>query len=374
LRKISSDALQPGWKVGRPIYDSEGRILLNVGVILTNRYIKRLKRLGIPAVYIDEGLLPDVQIDDVICEQTRLQAIKQVKEIYSEYSQRPDFQPRAIIKKAGVVSVINKIIDELLANRSLLVNLVDIRSFDEYTFGHSVNVCVLAALTGITMEFSRVKLFHLGMAALLHDIGKTFVPENILNKPGPLTEEEFEVVKKHSLHGYQVLSIDPSVSKVCAVVAVQHHERYNGQGYPYGLEKNGIHEFSRITGMVDMYDAITADRIYRKAYPPNEAYEMLAGSGDFLFDFNVVQAFLQNIAAYPIGTIVRLSTGEVGIVVETIKGFPLHPRVRILFSAQGEPVFGEVEIGLNEKQNITISSVIEDFDNPGFSRRQNQGT
>jgi len=212
LRRIRTDMLKTVWKVGWPIYDSEGRLLLNKGIILTGRHINRLKQLGIPAVYIDDGLLPDVQVDDVICEQTRLRAIKQIKSIFSESGQKTVSLSRSIIKKAEVANIVDSIIDDLQANRILVVNLTDIRSYDDYTFGHSVNVCVLAVLTGISMGFSRVKLSYLGMAALLHDLGKTLVPESILNKPGALTEKEFEEIKKHTCYGHQALSNNPDIS------------------------------------------------------------------------------------------------------------------------------------------------------------------
>jgi len=359
VRKIPVNLLAPGLKIGRPVYDSQGRILLNQGVTLTQRYISRLKLLGIPAVYIDDGFFPDFQIDDVISEQTRVWATQQVKRLFSP--SQPSAQKKPVIALAEVAKVVERLLEEIMTNKSTVVNLTDIRSHDEYTFGHSVNVAVLAILTGINLGYSRVKLFQLGMAALLHDIGKTRIPLSILNKPGTLTADEFAEIKKHPSYGYEIISEDPALGKLCAVVALQHHERYNGKGYPKGLSGGEIHHFAGITGMVDMYDALTSDRIYRKACPAYEAYEMISGSGNLLFAFSLVRAFLDNVAAYPTGTLVKLNTGEIGVVLETKKGYSLYPKVRILFAASGEPLLGREEVCLAEQEGLFVNEVIEDY-------------
>ncbi|SHJ54517.1 HD-GYP domain-containing protein [Desulfofundulus thermosubterraneus] len=359
MRKVPTNLLRPGLKVGRAVYNASGQVLLQAGTILTERFITRLKMLGIPAVYIDD--FPGVEVEDVISEETRAQAIAKVKALLLSKSQQSTGPSRALIGVKDMISTVNEIIDELLSRRSLMVNLVDIRSLDEYTFGHSVNVCVLAIITGITLGYSRTKLFHLGMAALLHDIGKTRIPLEILNKPGPLTGEEFQLIKKHCIYGAEILEQDPGANLLCRIVAMQHHERHNGQGYPLGLKGAEIHEFAQITGLVDMYDALTADRVYRPAYPVHEAYEMIAGSGDYLFDFDIVQAFLSNVAAYPAGSLVRLSSGEIGVVIETERGFSLYPRVLVLFSAHRQPLAKPYEIKLAEHRHLTVTEVIKDY-------------
>ena len=370
MRKVPTSVLKPGMKTGRPIYNASGQVLLNSGVVLTERFIHRLKMLGVPAVYIDDGFLPDIEINDVISEETRVQAVARVKALLAEQERRRSPVGRAIIGVKDLYSTVNDIIDELLSNRSLMVNMVDIRCLDEYTFGHSVNVCVLAIITGITMGFSRQKLFHLGMGALLHDIGKIGVPLEILNKPGPLTREEFEIVKKHCAYGAAILEKDRHAGPLCRLVALQHHERYGGQGYPAGLAGDEIHLFARITGMVDTYDALTADRVYRRAFPPHEAYEMIAASGNYLFDFEVVKSFLHNVAAYPLGSLVRLSSGETGVVVETVRGYSLYPRVRILFDADGAPLPAPYEIWLGEHRRLVVREVIQDYWELGGDMRE----
>ncbi|SHE90771.1 HD-GYP domain-containing protein [Desulforamulus putei] len=359
MRRVSLQHVKPGMKVGRPVFNSNGQVLLNAGVILNERYIARLRLLGIPSLYIDDGLLPDIQVDDVISDETRIKAVKQVKDLLKTHSLSLGSNVKEMER---VYSTINEIIDQLLNNNKLMVELIDIRSLDDYVFAHSVNVCVLALMTGIFLGYERPKLFHLGMGALLHDIGKILVPKEILNKPGPLTEEEYNIVKKHPEYGLQILSKNPHVSSLSRLVVYQHHERYCGTGYPQGLKDLEIHEFAQITGMVDMYDALTADRVYRKAFPPHEAYEMIAGAGDYLFSYHIIEPFLANIAAYPAGTVVELSSREIAVVVCTTKGFSLYPRVRLLYDKARKPVTDLIEIELSDYRNVVISRVVDEIE------------
>ncbi|WP_242652629.1 HD-GYP domain-containing protein [Desulfofarcimen acetoxidans] len=348
-------ALQPGQKVGKPVINGSGQVLLNRGVILTRNYIDKLYRLGIVSLYIDDGLLPDIEVNDIISDKTRIDTIKHVKDIMTTHNEGQSKRCGAsILASKKTLSLVYDIIDQLLDNNNLIVNLIDIRTMDDYTYAHSVNVCVLSVLTGISMGMVRSQLVQLAIGALFHDIGKMLVPLSILNKPAKLTPQEFEEIKLHPGNGFNILSNDTNISRNSALIAQQHHERYNGEGYPGGLEGEAIHLFSQIVGMVDMYDALTADRIYRKGVPPQEVYEMILGSGDCLFKQEIINQFLKNIAAYPAGTVVKLSTGEIAIVIETLPGYTQYPKVRILFTDNLEPVDEQIEISLLEHRNITI--------------------
>jgi len=360
MRRVPSTALRPGMKVGHAIYNSNGEILLNSHVVLKKSYIDSLIKMGIPAIYIIDESLPEFYVEDIIDEKTRVDTIRLTKHILKD----TDFA-KSPLSKTQILEVRNSIvdiIDQLLEKQHLMVNIVDIRSFDDYLFGHSVNVCVLSLITGISLGYNKAKLMLLGMGALMHDIGKTLLPAKLLNKPGTLTAEEFNIVKQHSELGYTILSnYQPHISKVSALIALQHHERFNGEGYPRGLcgFKSEIHEYSQITGIADVYDAMTADRVYRKAHPPHEAYEMLAGSGNFFFDYKIVSSFLSNIAAYPAGSLVRLSTNEIALVTETAKGYSLYPKMIIIFDATGKHLKKPVEIDLSKQNTVTITKVLK---------------
>lgn len=357
MRRLPVRYLQPGMVVGRPVYSSTGQLLINRGVRLTRRIIERLVELGIPALYVLDAYTGDSAAEDIIAEETRLKAIQQVRELLAE-GEPGSSRLRQIIHKVEKLSqTVNEIIDQLLAKPNLVVNLTDIRAVDDYTFGHSVNVCVLSLLTGLTLGYNRSELFHLGLGAIMHDLGKVKVPKEILQKPGPLSEEEFAVMQRHAEWGHEILRATATVSRLAALIPLQHHERYAGQGYPAGLKGRDIHNFAAICGLADVFDAITADRVYRQAAPVHEAYEYLAGAGDYLFDHRLVCAFLENIALYPTGTMVRLSTGEVAVVVETRRGMPRQPKVKVLFDAEGQPL-DPFELDLAERANVVITEVL----------------
>ena len=355
LRKLKVCLLKEGMKVAKAIYNSDGQVLLIKGVILNDKYIDRLKKLGIPAVYIDDGIT-DVEIYDVIADETRTKALKNIKNMF-ELKSKSNLAKNMLVSKE-VLDSVSDILDELLNKSDIVINLTDIRVYDDYTFAHSVNVCVLALVTGIALGYNQKKLYNLGLGAILHDIGKVMVPKEILNKPNRLMKEEFEVIKKHPSWGYDLLKDKSEINCIVRTIVYQHHERWDGSGYPNRLKGNQIDELAQVVGLVDMYDAVTADRVYRKAMPAYEAFEMIAASGGFLFRFDIVKAFLNHIAAYPVGTWVKLSNGCIALVLETRHGMALCPKVKILFDASNNII--EEYLDLRDVINITIVKVLKE--------------
>lgn len=360
MRRVPTGRLEPGLVLARPIFSAEGTVLLAAGVPLKADYIRRLKELNITAVYVQDERLAGVEVRDVVSDETRLRTIRLVKEIMAGLgpASRPGVGRSLIGIGTQVRKAVNDIIDELLANREVLVNLTDIRSLDEYTYGHSVNVCILSVMTGISLGYDQIRLRELGVGALLHDVGKTMISDTILNKPGSLTPAEFDEVKRHSEFGFEILRAQ-DVGALAAHVAYQHHERYNGEGYPRGLTGGEIHEFGVICGVCDVYDALVADRVYREAYLPHEAVELLSGSGDHWFDFRVVKSFLDNIAPYPVGSTVLLSNREVGMVVRVKRGLAHRPVVRIISDAGGRSLSAPRELDLAGETTITIVDCLD---------------
>ncbi len=356
MRKVSVDALEPGMIIGRPVYDSYGFLLLNTGKELKKEYIQQLKKLNIPAVYIIDNIIPDINIDDVILDETRLKANNIVRKILIDLEKQPDkSRSKLLFAQKEIRNVLNEIIDQLFANKNLIINLSDIRTFDSYTFAHSVNVAIMAITTAISFQIPRSKLYEIGFGALLHDLGKVKIPDAILNKKDKLTPEEYKEIKKHPLLGYEMLKAQSLIGPLSAKIVLQHHERNNGKGYPLGLTDKQIHLFSKICSVADVYDALVSDRPYRKALPPHRALEILQ-AGVELFDIEVLNNFFRHIAAYPIGTFVGLSNGEIGIVIHNTMGFPLRPRVRILCTKEFEPV-QQYELNLIDKIDVIIDEV-----------------
>lgn len=355
MRKVSTKYVKAGDKLGKSLYTKNGSLLLREGTVFTPRIISTLKKMGINYVYIDDDLLADVYVDDVILDETRAEAMEVVSQVFTYTRFSPS--QKGLLLQEKLIDIVEKIIEELLTSRQAVVELADIRSADSYTFAHSVNAAVLALITGIELGLDRKNLKELGLGTILHDVGKVFIPGEILNKPDKLTAEEMAVVQKHTLDGFNILEkngLDVNIAKV----ALEHHERMDGSGYPYGLKGDSISLHARIASLVDIYDALTSERSYRKAFPPHEAVEYIAGSGGYQLDFEVVRAFFKHIAAYPIGTFVQLDNGEIAVSIHTTIGQPMRPVVRVIFDENWNKLSEAYEIDLSQKPLIAIKRYI----------------
>lgn len=359
MRRVPVWALKPGMIVEKPVYDLKGRLLLNRGLELKKDYIHHLKRMDIPFIYIQDNFIPDVRVEDVILDETRARAVNAVRTILEEAQRQPPGSGLGLVleqKKFG--EIVDDIVDQLLDNPELMVNMADIRSSDTYTFAHSVNVAVLA-LTGAIASggFNRRQLKQIGSGSLLHDLGKIKVPMEILNKKGPLTREEFARVQKHPEDGYGMVSRQGILDGPSAEIILQHHERNDGNGYPHNRPEEDINPLAKMVAIADVYDALTSDRPYRKGFPPHRALEIMETMGD-IFDPDMLQALLNHIAAYPVGTFVELSSGEVGIVVKNWVGLPRHPRVRVFFVGEEMTRVEPFEIDLKGQESRLVDRVL----------------
>lgn len=355
MRLVKVTSLWPGMKVRHSIYSHNGREVLTAGETLDQNKIQNLITLGIQFVWVEDGFLNNLSDIEIVARETRVAAVEQVKKILLKTME----SGRLVIEPKEVYSTVNELTENILAKDNLLYNMVDLRIQDDYTFSHSVNVCILALMTGITLGFSREELSELGVGALLHDIGKVKVPDNILNKPGPLNEHEFSIMQKHTLFGYEIIKESPKIGDIPANIALQHHENYDGSGYPSGIKGDNIIKYAQIISLADRFDAITANRIYRKAFPPHEAYEMCAAAGNYYVSNDIAKAFLHNIAAYPIGTVVELNNGMVGMVLETPKGYSLFPKVRVMLDENYRPLNQQQDIPLFNRVGLGIIRVIQ---------------
>lgn len=331
MRRVPVSALLPGMRIAREVVGGHGGVYLQTGVILTHKYIRKLAELGFVSVYVRDGLLGDLHVaeaEDVVRDETRREAVSGVRNLLREAAESG---AKVIEPPRELARTVSDMVSQVVENPSPTINIYDLRAQNEYLYHHSVNVCALSLVIGTQIGLSRRELFELGIGALMHDVGKIRVPAEILDKPGKLTAEEFELVKKHTLYAEELLQNNPPA----AALAGMHHERLNGEGYPRGLKAGEIPPLVQIVGIADLFDALTADRCYRKAYRPDQALEMLLAAGDFWFDFDLVRAFVVNVAAYPVGTLVELNSGEIGVVVSTPKGFPTQPVVRVFVAADG---------------------------------------
>ncbi len=269
--------------------------------------------------------------------ETAKKVYKDAKNIVERAMQ--DVRMGRTINMDAVSKVVDGLADSVLRNVDALTSLSRLKSFDEYTFFHSVNTSVLALAMGRSLEMDRTTIHLLGVGTLLHDIGKTKVPLNILNKPARLDESEFEIMKQHALRGAEILSRTTGLREEAVRPALEHHERVDGSGYPNGRKKDDLTQFGLISSVVDVYDAITSDRCYHKAMPPYKALQFLYTLGQKgHLDPLMVQRFIKCVGVYPVGSCVGLDTGEIAVVAQIHQDQPLSPKV-LLIKDQGGGVF-----------------------------------
>jgi HD-GYP domain-containing protein (c-di-GMP phosphodiesterase class II) len=232
--------------------------------------------------------------------------------------------------------------------------LTNIHGTDAYLFQHSVNVAILAGIMGLAKGYNRNQIEDLGIGALLFDIGMTKIPKELINKTSSLTPKERIVMERHTTEGFEILRHQHDISLLSAHCALQHHERYDGSGYPRGLKKDEIHDYAQIVALADVYDALTSPRAYRNRHTPNEAIEYLLGAGNSQFDIDLIQLFCRHISIYPVATTVLLNTGQVGVVSSNNQLAVDRPVVRILREADGSPASAPYELDLKENHLLMI--------------------
>lgn len=265
-------------------------------------------------------------------------------------------------------SLVEEINQSVARNPGALLSLARLKNKDDYTYMHSVAVCVLMIALGRRLGLEGDMLRPLGMAGLLHDVGKMAVPDEVLNKPDRLTDQEFEVVKSHPVRGYEILAGsdlgDPLVLDVC----LHHHERVDGTGYPHRLGGEHLTLFARMGAVCDVYDAITSDRCYKQGWQPAQAIRKMAEWKGGHFDDAVFQAFVKTVGIYPAGTLLKLKSGRLGVVMEQTEKSLLTPRLKVFFSSRANAHIPMEVVDLARSQD-TVESV-EDPARWGFDMQK----
>lgn len=252
--------------------------------------------------------------------------------------------------------VINKLCDSILRNSNALLGLSRIRSMDQYTFEHSVSFSVLMMSFAKSMGKSKHFIRLVGIGGLLHDIGKTMTPEHILNKPGKLTAEEFVIMQQHVVHSRLILEKTKDLSQVSMDIAVMHHEKFDGNGYPRGLKGDQISLAGQMSAVVDVYDALTAERCYHKGREPAEALKYLLKAAGTHFNPILVHQFIQSVGIYPAGSLVLLNNGFLATVVE-VKENMLKPIVEIFLNSKTLICIARKLVDLSVETELKIVSV-----------------
>lgn len=366
MRLISLARAEDGAELGRDVLIGrpDGVPLLRAGIRLTPRYRELLSRAGIAAIYIEDELSDGIAVEPIIDDQTRAVATRAVAGAYTSardsLSRGRRLAPEAVQELEDVVK---RILEQIESSGGAAVALADLSSADGYTFQHSIDVTALGLLIGFRYfsdhgwtdfrgecryDELEDRLSVLGLGLLLHDIGKLAIPLGILNKPGKLTAEEWEIMKTHPRAGVDILD-GSRWSPLVKSVVLRHHERWNGSGYPDGKGGAEIHQMARIAAVADVYDAITSERLYAPARPAHVGVSAILEGRGTLFEPAVVDAFLRVVAPFPAGTEVKLTDGRTGLVVSVPDEALDRPLVRIL-GADG----AEEEVSLLRDQSLGI--------------------
>lgn len=362
MRLVSVNHLKSGMKLGKKIYNDEGLTLLSDGVELTDALINRLSRIDIGYIYVEDSLTDDIEIPSIIQDETRNQSLKAIRNQFQQMSGASGITKGLYQLDKKFSKIMDGILDDLSSQEDPMIMLLDMHTADNYLYVHSLNVCLYTLVLGIAHGYSKEELRVIGLGALLHDIGKTQVPVKIIQKPGKLSDEEFRHMQMHTEIGFQILKDEPNIPLIAAHCALQHHERIDGSGYPRGLKGHQIHEYAKWLGVADSYDAMTSNRVYKKAMLPHQAVEALYVGSGTLYEQKYLEIFRDRVAIYPLGLTVKLSTGESGVVVKIDPTMPHRPVVRVLVGPEGESV-----VPFERDLSKVLSVVVVDVADQGAS-------
>ena len=337
---IPARKLKSGMKIDQAIVDANGRALIAKGAFLDDFQIEYLMSRG-GGIYISEGE-PDpyeLEMGIEIPEKTK-EVIEKVRvEDRSKVQLNEDVKKRVgegiqyLFKNTDSSSFIdetenvsNELLNAINEDDAVAIDISILKVSDEYTFKHSVDVATMAMIIGKNYGLTKDEVREIGISGLLHDVGKSKVPNEVLNKPAKLDEKEFEIMKNHSLLGYNILKENKKfpMSIMCGVL--QHHEKMNGTGYPMGVTGDKIGKYARIIAVADVYDALVTERPYKKGFAKRDAIEMIMAMTQEL-DLKAMTSFLKSVILYPVDSIVKLSNGQYAKVVENNPLNALRPKV-----------------------------------------------
>jgi putative nucleotidyltransferase with HDIG domain len=365
MRLVNLDRCESGVKLGKSINNENGKVLLSQGTELTDRLIIKLKKYNISTIYIEDEASEGIEIVESIPEELRTEAVNEITQgfkIISELkSNRSNIQ--GMIKSGRAIRSFQKIFRDILSylneNQGALNLLATTKIHENYVFNHCLNVSIYACQLAIENGLPLKNIEELGLGAMLHDIGKVYIPSEILNKPGKLTVEEYEQVKLHCELGFETLRKIHEIPLTVAHCALQHHERIDGLGYPRGLKNDEIHRYAKILSVVDVFDAVTGSRVYRPSMLPHKGIEILYAGNGTQFDSKQIQLFKDCIAIYPQGLTIKLNDGRAGIVTKYNFHATGRPEIRIIRDEENQKVV-PYEIDLSANDNLTIEIVEAD--------------
>ncbi|MBQ0138484.1 MAG: HD-GYP domain-containing protein [Kurthia sp.] len=332
MRLISTKSLRAGMVIGSTIWNNAGTPLLQEGMQVTERIIIRLQKLNIHYVYVEDLISKDIEIIETIPPKVRHDAVKKIEESFKNMKNPANKEQMTYcldVQSKQFISIIDDLMNYIFESNEIVTVLSDAFIYDEYIYQHSLQVTIYSISIARKMGYNSEEIRQIGIGAMLHDVGKMLIPYEILNKPGRLTSEEFEIMKNHARYGFDLLRSLHTISLLSAHCAFQHHERLDGSGYPRGLIDFEIHPYAKIIAVADVFDAVTSNRVYRNKMLPSEGIEIIREGSGTLYDERVVNAFQKTITIYTNGTVLLLDDGRRGIVFKQNQNYPERPWLRI---------------------------------------------
>ncbi|WP_316676287.1 HD-GYP domain-containing protein [uncultured Tolumonas sp.] len=357
----------------------KGDIHFKPGMVSSEATCRSLQSMGVLEVKIDltrskhqqetllenpeSNLAPEEQVQEIMTPTEKKESRKQAQKLYAEakilQTKLLDaLKNGEVVDIAPLEAMADEMVDSIFKNPDAMIFLSRIREKDTYLMEHSLNVGMLLANFGRYLKLSRQTIKDLLVGGLLHDTGKVMVPDEILHKPGRLTPDEFVIMKKHVEYSVQFLDKAEGISSIMRTVAANHHERLDGLGYPRGLKGLELCLISRISTIVDVFDALTADRCYKKGMQATQAFHILLQGAGTQFDETLVKQFIKCMGIYPIGSLVKLKTGKLALVIESNTETPLQPVVKIIYSTTGQHYLDVKIVDLARNTTEEIENVV----------------
>ena len=320
---ISVDKLEMGMILRNDVIDENtGVVLVAKNMGITKAFIEKLTNHGIDKVYIKAEEIPAEKYNQVLMDKY-VNVEKNLDNIFMELKNGKGLEPE------GLVEEMKSFVGEITKERDILTQMRLLKKRDDYTFNHSLGVSTLAASMGKWLDYSEEEIEELAIAGLFHDVGKLKISEDIINKPGDLTEEEFELIKKHSEYSAKLLRESGNFNNDIILGVLQHHEKMDGSGYPDGIKGDKIHKYGRIIGICDIYHALTSRRVYKDKENPLKVADYIRSEGFTKLDPYMTGVFLKNISKCYVGNKVVLSTGEIGEIVYIYPQDDTKPIVKV---------------------------------------------
>jgi len=358
MRYVHIDSVEPGQQLGQTIYSSNGTTLISAGVQLTVYMINTLRRIGVTMLYIQDPNFADVEINDILSEETKHMVLGKMSETMEAIRSGKEFNTKSI----GIS--IDYLLDDVMRNKEVLVQLSDIRTTDNESYVHAMNVCMMSVLIGINMNLNQLQLKDLAIGALLHDIGKvegkgsgTATADKKSEETASEAGQAGDKLSEHTWRGFEYLKQKKEFNLLIAHVALQHHETLDGLGSPRKLTGDEIHLYARIVAVANMFDNLLFAETDEKRMLPHEACEYMVALAETKLDREVLIQFLRTVSIYPTGISVKLSTKEVGVVVGQHRGLPGRPVVRIVRKEDSDDIQVK-EIDLATHPTLFIDSVL----------------